>query len=72
MRLTQTTPDISIVSIKLEDTLEILNSFVEVFLCSEDATDGIHRGNGSWVGTKRMLVCDHSLIEIAHQFGKAP
>ena len=44
-KLTETSPDISIVSVEFEDVLKILDSFMEVFLSSKNATDGVHRGD---------------------------
>lgn len=48
-RRTETTPHITIVAVQLEYALEVLNSFVELFLCAKDTTDGIHGGNGSLI-----------------------
>lgn len=45
---------------------------MELLLCSKDTTDGVHCRNRSRISPVGMLVCDHGLLEIAHQFGETP
>jgi hypothetical protein len=45
---TKTSPNFSISFIDIEDALKILDSLVEVFLGSENTTDGIHCWDRSW------------------------
>jgi hypothetical protein len=68
----QTAPNISIISIKLEDVLKILDSLVELLLCPQDAADGIHGRNRSWIGTQCAFVRRHSFFQIAQKLCKTP
>lgn len=43
--LTQAAPDLTIVSIQLQDVLQVLDGFGEILLGPEYAGDGIHRLN---------------------------
>ena len=69
---TKASPDISIVSIQLENILKVLDSFVEMFLCSKNTTDGVHGGDGSRISNKSSLISVHCLIEIAQNLCETP
>ncbi len=62
--LTETAPNISVICVKFEDILKILYSFMELLLCTKDATDGIHRRDGSGIGAKGIFIRRRSFIEI--------
>lgn len=70
--LTETSPNIAIVAVQLKNVLQVLDSFVELLLCAQDTAYGIHRGNGSWIGAKSMLIGLHSFVEIVKKLSKAP
>jgi hypothetical protein len=53
---TKTAPHITIICVKCKYLLEIFNGFVELLLGSEDTTDRIHCGDGSWVCSKRVFI----------------
>jgi len=67
-QLTKTPPNITIISIQLENALKIFNSFMKLFLRSENRTDRIHGGNGPGIRAKRMFVSTHGLVEASKQF----
>jgi len=70
--LTKTSPGISVISIELENILEIFYSFVELFLRAKNQADGIHCWDRTWVMAERMLISRYSFIKIIEQLSKAP
>ena len=69
--MAQATPSLSTARIQLQDVLQILNGFRELFLCPEDARDGVHSWNRPLIVTQSLLISIHRTLQIAHQFGQA-
>lgn len=67
----QATPSLSAARVKLQNILQVLNRFGELFLCAKDTRDGVHSWNRPLVVTQSLFISIHSTFQIAHQFGQA-
>lgn len=72
VKLTETSPHITVVGIKLQDAVQVFDSLVKLFLCAQNCANGIHCWNGSWISSKSMLVGADGIVKIPKHFREAP
>lgn len=69
--MAQAAPDITIVRIQVQNTLEVLDCFGKLLLGAKDTGNGVHGGDRVRVLTESIFIRSHSPIQVSHQFGDA-
>jgi hypothetical protein len=70
MRLTETTPHISVGRVNLEDGAQVFYSLGEGVLCAQNARNALHRWYRPLVVLESQLVAFHGAVEVLHLLGE--
>ena len=71
-RRTETSPDLTVGGIDLEDVLQILDRLMKMFLGAQDARDGVHGLDGAPIVTQGVFVGLNGAIQVSHELGQTP